>query len=365
MPIYMDRHDLPESVSAEEVARLHQEDLKVEDEYGCKGLTYWFDDQRKTAFCLVKAPNKKALQDMHKHAHGDIPNSIIEVDPSIVESFLGRIEDPEKAMNADLNIINDPAFRVLMMVEIKNRNLKRISDAELRQSLVSCRSKLNDLLNEYNGREVRTEFPACLVSFDSVTNAVDCALAVRKELDVNSSSFDKDLMINIGLSSGVPFDEPVDLFSESVQLAHRLCRVVPGELTVSAEVRDLYESENQNNAVPGELIRSLDPGEERFLKFFMDFTENAWNKANLKVEDFCTNLGLSKAQLYRKVKSITGHSLNTFVRRYRLERALDLLLKKKGNISEVAFDTGFNSPAYFSKCFYAAYGVLPSEIQRN
>jgi hypothetical protein len=131
----MDRHDLPESVTAEEVARLHQEDLKIEDEFGCKGLTYWFDDQRKTAFCLIKAPNKNALKDMHKHAHGDIPNSIVEVDPSVVESFLGRIEDPEKAMNTDLNIINDPAFRVLVRVDIRSTNLKTLRDVDSRANL--------------------------------------------------------------------------------------------------------------------------------------------------------------------------------------------------------------------------------------
>jgi AraC-like DNA-binding protein len=94
----------------------------------------------------------------------------------------------------------------------------------------------------------------------------------------------------------------------------------------------------------------------------MDFTDDAWNRADLKVEHFGQNLGLSKAQLYRNVKNLTGKSLNTFVKQYRLRKALDLLSKKRGNVSEVAFDTGFNSPAYFTKCFYSAYGALPSEI---
>lgn len=53
---------------------------------------------------------------MHNHAHGEVPHRIIEVDDSIVESFLGRIEDPVKARNTELNIINDPAFRTIMVV---------------------------------------------------------------------------------------------------------------------------------------------------------------------------------------------------------------------------------------------------------
>lgn len=73
----MDRHDLPESVTAEHVAKIHKKDLNIEQKYGCKGLTYWFDDNRKTAFCLIDAPNRAVLQQMHDHAHGAIANSII------------------------------------------------------------------------------------------------------------------------------------------------------------------------------------------------------------------------------------------------------------------------------------------------
>lgn len=67
----------------------------------------------KTAFCLIEAPNSNAIIEMHKKAHGNVPHQIIEVDKTIIESFLGRIEDPEKALNTDLNIINDPAFRTI------------------------------------------------------------------------------------------------------------------------------------------------------------------------------------------------------------------------------------------------------------
>src|SRR6056297_2871933 len=105
MPIYMDRHDLSNEITAESVAKLHLEDLKIQDKYNCRGLTYWFDDKRKTAFCLVEAPDAQSLIDMHNSAHGEVPHRIIEVEPNIVESFLGRIEDPDKSKNASLNII--------------------------------------------------------------------------------------------------------------------------------------------------------------------------------------------------------------------------------------------------------------------
>src|SRR6476469_2632938 len=120
MPIYMDRHYVSEAVTAEHVAQLHQQDLKVQDQFGCRGLTYWFDDKRKTAFCLIEAPDAKALENMHNHAHGQVPHRIIEVEPGIVESFLGRIEDPKKTKDTELNIIDDPAFRTIMIIELKH-----------------------------------------------------------------------------------------------------------------------------------------------------------------------------------------------------------------------------------------------------
>ncbi len=115
----MDRHDVSETVTAEHVAQLHLQDMKVQDQFGCRGLTYWFDDKRKTAFCLIEAPDMKALEDMHNHAHGQVPHRIIEVEPAIVESFLGRIEDPKKTKDTELNIIDDPAFRTIMIIELK------------------------------------------------------------------------------------------------------------------------------------------------------------------------------------------------------------------------------------------------------
>ncbi|WP_231961690.1 DUF4242 domain-containing protein [Urechidicola croceus] len=121
MPIFMDFHELPDGVSAAHVAEMHQADLEIEHKYNCRGLTYWCDEKRQTAFCLINASNKQAIIDLHNQAHGAVPKRIIEVNDTIVESFLGRIEDPKKSKKTTLNIINDPAFRTLTVVKIKKR----------------------------------------------------------------------------------------------------------------------------------------------------------------------------------------------------------------------------------------------------
>ena len=366
MPIYMDRHDLPESVTAEHVAGIHQEDLKIEHKFGCKGLTYWFDDKRKIAFCLIDAPNKKALEDMHDHAHGGIPNSIIEVDPSIVESFLGRIEDPVKAQNSELNIVNDPAFRILMVTAYTKGSLNNVDLFPNKEASEHYNNSMVKLLIDYNGSLVKKNTDCLLISFESISEAVLCAIEIQNKFKkfILKTSI-SNLKLKIGLSSGIPVTDKEQLFEDTIKLAERLCNIVLGQIVVSSEIKDLYESENLNVIIDAELVRTLNTSDERFLNVLMDYTEKTWNKTNLKVDDFSINLGLSKSQLYRKVKSITGKSLNSFVKEYRLQKALGLLEKQKGNISEIAFETGFNSPAYFSKCFQETYGILPSNYVKQ
>jgi hypothetical protein len=84
----MDVHIAP-GVKAKDVAEAHRKDLLHQQEYGCNCMTYWIDEERETIFCLIDAVNKDAVKEMHNRAHGMIPNRIIEVSSSIVESFFG------------------------------------------------------------------------------------------------------------------------------------------------------------------------------------------------------------------------------------------------------------------------------------
>ncbi|TCL73548.1 uncharacterized protein DUF4242 [Rhizobium sp. BK251] len=94
MPIFMDRHELA-GTSAADIAEAHRKDVAIQDQYGVKFLTYWFDQRRGTTFCLVEAPDMETAQCVHREAHGFIATEIVEVALSAVEAFLGRIHDPE------------------------------------------------------------------------------------------------------------------------------------------------------------------------------------------------------------------------------------------------------------------------------
>ena len=361
MPIFMDRHDVSEAVTAENVAQIHQEDLKIQDEFGCRGLTYWFDDKRKTAFCLIEAPDAKAIQKMHDKAHGQVPTSIIEVEPSIVESFLGRIQDPERARDTGLNIINDPAFRTIMVISLNRITLRK--DSQLfKTSFEKFDQNIQKTLHSHEGNLVRQTDDYYLISFKSVTNAVHAALDIQRMNREFMKNEKKDKMnIKIGLSAGVPVTEKQLIFEDSIKLAERIATLIKGEIVVSAEVKELYKSENGNTFIKGKGITSLMEPDEKFITLLMDYTDKVWNDANLKVDHFCKPLGRSKSQLYRKMILLTGQSPNTFIKDYRLKEALKSIQKRVGNISEIAFTTGFSSPSYFTKCFKKKFGLIPAD----
>lgn len=361
MPIYMDRHDVSETVTAEHVAHLHQQDLKIQDQFACRGLTYWFDDKRKTAFCLIEAPDMKALEDMHNHAHGQVPHRIIEVEPGIVESFLGRIEDPKRTKDTGLNIIDDPAFRIIMIVELKQVVPLPVASEQIKLSLKNFNRDVANLLDHHDGKSVRQNDYDNLVSFQSVSSAVHAAFKIQSVFhDPANIHFKNKIHLKIGLSSGVPVTEKQLLFEDTIKMADRMCQVIKGEIIVTSEVKHLYEIENANKFGENKNAIALTKEDEKFIATFMDHMDLVWNDANLKVDDFNKPVGHSKSQLYRKMMLLTGKSPNTFIKDYRLNEAVKLLNKNEGNISEIAFETGFSSPSYFSKCFQKKYGHFPS-----
>ena len=104
-------------LTAEHVAEAHRKDLEIQDKYGVKYLTYWYDSERCTGFCLVDAPDAATAAHVHREAHGEIPSEIIPVDLATVEAFLGRISDPRFANGAPVPDM-DPGLRAIMVTDI-------------------------------------------------------------------------------------------------------------------------------------------------------------------------------------------------------------------------------------------------------
>ena len=130
----------------------------------------------------------------------------------------------------------------------------------------------------------------------------------------------------------------------------------------------LEETEKQKET---ETIDSTDDTDETepaavsiFITRFKEVVEARLADSDVSVEDLAADMNLSRVQLYRKVKAISGSSPVELLRTARLNRAYQILLTTDKSVSEVAYSVGFTAPSYFTKCFKEEYGMVPGDVKK-
>jgi AraC-like DNA-binding protein len=354
----MDVHIVP-GVKAKNVAEAHYQDLVHQDEYGCKCMTYWIDESRESIFCLIEAPDKDAVKEMHGKAHGLIPHKIIEVSSSVVQSFLGRIYDPEEAeVSQDgLKVFADPSYRVLIIT-------KTIDPVLLQFKLGVERA--NELLKEHNnavrrnisqcgGTEVEHGGSGFIISFTSAAKAISCALAIQNDMAPHIA---EAIGFKMSINGGEPIERSNKLFGDTIQMAHYMFAIPRNfKVIVASAVKDMAMKDHNQKSEKS--FFCLSPQDEALLDSLFGKLEENWQNAEFDVDDYCHAMAMSKSQLYRKTVALTGFSPNLLLKEFRLEKAKDLMKKQHYTISQITFDSGFTSPSYFTKCFKKKYGLLP------
>ncbi|GAA4280796.1 nickel-binding protein [Gaetbulibacter aestuarii] len=362
MPIYMDRHELPHDITPEKLSELHQKDLDIEHKHNCKGFTYWLDLDQKYAFCLIQAPDREAVFNLHKESHGDLPTTIIEVEPNIVETFLGRMSDPETDSPGKLPKINDPAYRILMMLNLKHlNNLNSFKNDSGFKS--HFKLKIEKLVKENEGVITSANATEILACFKNAKKAIKTAEIISLEKQANNFH---DNAFTIGIVSGYPVTPDTNsFFEEAISHLKRVCTFVKAPIIINSELRATYHQEEgpKRKALKNAYI--LTPDDEKFIKKVCKFIDANWQDPKLNMDRFSQDMGLSKSQLYRNIMRLTEKPPNAFIRNYRLSQALERIKTQNGNISEIAFEAGFNSVGYFSKQFKNAFGVLPSNYSKS
>ena len=101
--------------------------------------------------------------------------------------------------------------------------------------------------------------------------------------------------------------------------------------------------------------------DERFIKRAVQIIETNLADPDFNVQVFSKEMHMSHSQLYRKVEALTDQSISTFIRTMRLKRAAQLLVQKYGNVTDIAYEVGFNNLSYFARCFREQFGKSPSE----
>jgi class 3 adenylate cyclase len=242
MPIFMDRHHL-HGMTPEQVAEAHRKDLEIQDKYGVRYLTYWYDSEHYTGFCLVDAPDATTAEHVHREAHGQIASEIIGVDLATVEAFLGRISDPRHAADSAAHNM-DAGLRAILVTDIVGSTelttrlgdvaaleLVRVHDCLVRRGLAT-----------HAGREVKHTGDGIMAVFNDVANAVCAAADIQQRFSAYNAEATEDLRIRIGIDAGEPVAEHNDLFGATVHLAFRLCGEAEADgILVSGRVRELCD----------------------------------------------------------------------------------------------------------------------------
>ena len=246
MPLFMDIHNLDDGTTAEDVAKAHAKDIETQRKYGVEYTKYWVNETGRKVFCLAHAPSAEAAEQVHREAHGMLPEKIIEVEPDVAEVFLGGTET-----NAAGAVIlpgggatdRDPAVRTILFTDIANSTAltQALGDDAAMMLLDAHNSVVRKALGELGGREVKHTGDGIMASFVSAAAAVRCAIQIQRELEKHAQvNPDESLKVRVGAAAGEPVEHHNDLFGCTVQLAARLCaHAQPEQILVSNAIAEL------------------------------------------------------------------------------------------------------------------------------
>ena len=136
-----------------------------------------------------------------------------------------------------------------------------------------------------------------------------------------------------------------------------------------SRIRNLIDSRRQlrqffgdNQTLAKENICDID---KDFVSRFKSLVEEKMRDPELNVEDLGKDMGLSRVQLYRKLKSLTNYAPNELLRQARLKKAISLLASSEMTVAEIAYEVGFSSPSYFTKCYKEQFGESPTDFLKR
>lgn len=246
MPLYMDIHNLDDGTTPEDIAKAHAKDMETQKKYGVEYTKYWVNETGKKVFCLAHAPNAEAAEQVHREAHGLMPEKIIEVQPELAEGFLGGVETNAAGAvvfpggGADAR---DPGIRTVLFTDVVNStSLTQLLGDEAALAILGVHDAIvRDALSELGGREIKHTGDGIMASFVSVAAAVRCAIQIQRELEKHAQNNSKHaLKVRVGAAVGEPVEQNNDLFGSTVQLAARLCAYAqPEQILVSNAIAEL------------------------------------------------------------------------------------------------------------------------------
>ena len=353
MPLYMDIHTVDsDDFSAEDVVKAHMEDLAIQDKFGVKQLKYWVNEQAKTIFCLMEGPDKDACNQVHLQSHGNTACNIIEVADNEYNLFMGQgtnINDLATTDSGDL----DPGYRTVLLTNIINFSQQNNDSLKMMKQLV----------NDHNGVIVREPNYQTMATFMYANDAISCATSIKTVLDAESDK----LEYNLAVVSGKPVDEEGKSFFEETKLkVNGLCALgLNKKLYLDKETIALSEKELSDQKEKQSNFTILGSDDFVFTTNLSKIVNENFTRSDFTTEDLFTTLGFSKSQASRKIKALTGMAPNQLIQEARLLGALSSMLQSNKTIAEIGYESGFNSPTYFTRVFKKRFGISPTEFSKQ
>jgi class 3 adenylate cyclase len=244
MPLYLDIHQVP-GATAEDLRKAHEADLAVQGKYGVDYRKYWHNEKCGKVFCLVEAPSAEAARKVHAEAHGLEAEKIIEVDPDMIDGFLGDTfaNDAGAAIFPGMSGARDTAVRSVMFTDVvgSTEMTQRLGD-DIAFELISIHDAIvRAAVNEFNGRVIKHTGDGIMAVFVSPVQTVKSACRIQTAVQaIEPNATVPAFQVRIGAAAGEPIERDNDFFGSTVNLAARLCaHAEPGKVLVTNGIAEL------------------------------------------------------------------------------------------------------------------------------
>ncbi len=367
MPLYMDCHDVP-GIKIQEAEKAHLKDLAVQQKFDVKYLSYWVNEDSGKVFCLMKAPNKEAIQKTHLLANGVKACNIVEVEGGLYSAFMGKDLRDNHDLVVDKNGKADGGYRFILNLDIiAVTSLSQYIDFDglkLPQKPLECAERL---ILKNNGTVVnQLSFDRLIAVFNTPESCLLCAKEIQEDFLSQKVQFTSNEW-NFGFTMGLCIGEPVSttddqIFEKALNQSSWYCKIAEdGHIVLPVEFREISVLCSKEMGTSG--ITVIDKSDQKFIQQLFDHVSMNLSKVNYTIDQLSKEMGFSKSQLYRKLNSMANTSPIQFIRDVRLRYALRLIKERQLSISEIGYELGFSNPSYFAKCFKEKYGISPSRIK--
>jgi AraC-like DNA-binding protein len=346
MPLFIDLH-IDSTLTADLVKQCHIADKSVQEKYGVRYLQILLNQPQGYLFCLVEGPDKESCAKVHHVAHGNIACNLIEITESDFSALLAN----KKRDGLDFTLNHDGTF------DTGNRAILAVELLGSSENYRAAKQVVNSILRQHEGRTGESFEDRLLAVFDSSLSAVNAGIAIRNKIRESAMPIE----IRLGIDIGPPLKEKGNFFEDVCRSADHFSFIsTSGHITISSKVMDFLH-EHPEKGTPA--LKVLGSADEKFLNQLMACVEKVWHQDDITITSFARELGMSKSQLGRKLKSLTELSPNDFLKEFRLRKAIRLMEDQSMNIAQVTMAIGFTNPSYFTKCFRKRFGKAPSDFQ--